>query len=92
MALLDSFSGSVEVGCLGIAMIISGKFAIRYFGEFYRELFNKDPIRTTSFDLLLAFLHAPRGNPVVFAIIFWLGGWFFALLGFLMAFVRFHEY
>lgn len=92
MALLDTFSGSVAVGCLGSFMIYAGKIATRKGAEFYRELFNRDPIRTTSFDLLLAFLQRPTLNPVVFGITIWLGGWFFALLGFLSAFARFHEY
>jgi hypothetical protein len=72
-------------------MIFARKPAMRNAVEFYRELFNRDPVRTTSFDLLLAFLQAPKGNPVVFAITLWLGGWFFALLGFLSAIARFHE-
>lgn len=88
MALIDTFNGSVAVGCFGGLLIFIGKSAISNGVKFYRELFNKDPIRTTSFDLLLAFLQHPNANPVVFGIIIWLGGWFFALLGFICAIVR----
>lgn len=88
MALIDTFNGSVVVGCFGGFMIFMGKSAIRKGVEFYRELLNKDPIRTTSFDLLLAFLQRPSANPVVFGIIIWLGGWFFALVGFISAIAR----
>lgn len=85
---MDTFNGSVAVGCFGGLLIFVGKSAIRNAVEFYRELFNKDPIRTTSFDLLIAFLQHPRANPVVFAIMIWLAGWFFALLGFICAIAR----
>jgi hypothetical protein len=88
MALIDTFNGSVAVACFGGFLIFVGKSAIRNGVEFYREFFNKDPIRTTSFDLLLAFLQHPRANPVVFGIMIWLGGWFFAFLGFICAIAR----
>lgn len=88
MALIDTFNGSVAVGCFGGFLIFIGKSAIRNGKKFYCELLNKDPIRTTSFDLLLAFLQHPNANPVVFGIIIWLGGWFFALLGFICAIAR----
>lgn len=85
MALIDTLNGSIAIGCLGGFLIFTGKSAIRNAIEFYRELFNKDPIRATSFDLLLAFLKHPRANPVVLGIMIWLAGWFFALLGFVCA-------
>jgi hypothetical protein len=88
MALIDTFNGSVALGCFGGLLIYVGKSAIRKGAEFYRELFNKDPVRTTSFDLLLAFLQHPRANPVVLGIMIWLGGWFCALLGFICAIAR----
>lgn len=88
MALIDTFNGSVALGCFGGFLIFVGKSAIRNAVEIYRELFNKDQIRTTSFDLLLAFLQHPRANPVVYSIMIWLAGWFFALLGFICAIAR----
>jgi len=88
MALIDTFNGSVAVSCLGGVLIYVGRLAIRNAVELYRELFNKDPMRTITFDLLLAFLQHPRANPVVGAIMIWLFGWFLALLGFVCAIDR----
>jgi hypothetical protein len=88
MALIDTLNGSVAVGCFGGFLIYVGRLAIRKGVELYSELFNKDPMRTITFDLLRALLEHPRINPVVFGIMIWLFGWFLALLGFLCAIAR----
>jgi hypothetical protein len=88
MALIDTMNGCIVIACAGGLMIYVGKSAIRNGADLYQKQFNKDPIRTTSFDLLLAFLQHPQLNPVVFGILIWLGGWFFALLGLICAIAK----
>ena len=87
MALIDTFWGSLALGCVGVLLIKAGRVATREAASFYGELFRRDPVRTTMFDLLLAALERPSASPVVWSILVWLLGWLFALLGFLSALV-----
>lgn len=87
MALIDTSWGSLALGCGGVLLIRVGRLGIRKGAEFYGELFQRDPVRTTMLDLLLAALERPGANPVVGPIFLWLFGWFCALLGFTSAMV-----
>lgn len=81
MGLIDTPGGSVIAVIVGALLIKAGKLAIRKSILFYSQLLNIDPVRTFTFDLLLAALKKPQANPVVFSIMIWVVGWLSLMLG-----------
>jgi hypothetical protein len=81
MGLIDTPVGSLAAVVIGGLLIKAGRASLRDSVRFYEHLLGIDPIKTFTFDLLLAALKRPQANPVVFSIMILLVGWSLFFLG-----------